>query len=195
MNNEIIHMYIVLKQTSAIKIFVFLSMFFFEGISCKNTVKSKRVVLPNTQNEKNQLFDKEPKRDNKILIGTSLDSIEKENLQIIEMSNNSTKKLIISNFDSSISLIADVKFYHRIFGYDAPNLKSKRKILISIFTNEVENNPYGCEYGSYYQTADVLEYSMKFISKEKEFMKVKISRANSSDDFVYFPKACVEFVD
>ena len=95
--------------------------------------------------------------------------------------------------DGSIWLHANMKRDHRIFGYKKKNVNSEKMILLSIFTNEVENNPFNCKYGAYYDTSGMEEFSLEYISTEDDFIKVAIQKNSQKLDEVYMLKKWFEF--
>ncbi|HET8809509.1 MAG TPA: lysozyme inhibitor LprI family protein [Flavobacteriaceae bacterium] len=95
--------------------------------------------------------------------------------------------------DGEIWLSANMKRDHRIFGYKEKNIHSKKMILLSIFTNEVKNNPFNCKYGAYYDTNDMEDSKLKYISTEGDFIKVEITKAKKPIDTVYMEKKWFEF--
>jgi hypothetical protein len=82
---------------------------------------------------------------------------------------------------------------HRIFGYAKPDTKSERLLLISVFTNDVENNPFGCKLGSYYDTSGMDDITLKYKETLGKFIKaVAIDKSNNKTD-IYFEKKWIEF--
>ena len=124
-----------------------------------------------------------------------LDSIEKVNNERIVASGVYITKAIIylNEGDSTINLIANIRQDHRIFGYAKPDIKSERLLLLSVFTDDVENNPFGCKLGAYYETAGMDKLTLKFISSNGNFVKaVAIDKTNKST-IIYFEKKVIEF--
>nr|WP_233503060.1 lysozyme inhibitor LprI family protein [Putridiphycobacter roseus] len=95
--------------------------------------------------------------------------------------------------DSSIWLTTNMKKDHRIIGYKSKDLQSTKMILLSIFTNEVENNPFECVYGAYYETNEMKDLKLKYVATEKEFLKIAILQQGKIIDQVYMLKKCFEF--
>jgi hypothetical protein len=129
------------------------------------------------------------------LVFTKLDSIEKVNNERIVASGVYITKAIVflKEGDSTINLIANIRQDHRIFGYAKPDIKSERLLLLSVFTDDVENNPFGCKLGAYYETAGMGELTLKFISSNGSFVKaVAIDKTNKST-IIYFEKKVIEF--
>jgi uncharacterized protein YecT (DUF1311 family) len=89
---------------------------------------------------------------------------------------------------------ANIKKNHRIFGYKEKDIYSEKMILLSIFTNEVENNPFECKYGAFYDTNGMKEISLKYISNEGKFLKIEIiNEKEGKSDISYMLKKWFEF--
>ena len=79
------------------------------------------------------------------------------------------------------------------FGYAKPDIKSERLLLLSVFTIDVENNPFGCRLGAYYDTGGMDELTLKYNSTTGDFVKATaIDKANNSTT-IYFEKKWIEF--
>lgn len=90
--------------------------------------------------------------------------------------------------DSTIWMKADMKKDHRIFGYKKNDIYSQKMILLSIFTKEVDNNPFGCNYGAFYDTNGMEDFRLKYITTVGDFLKIQIIRENEIIDEVYMLK-------
>lgn len=88
-----------------------------------------------------------------------------------------------------------MKLDHRIFGYEKPDINSRKMILISIFTNDVEGNPYKCPWGSYYQTGEMENMELKYAKETGSFVEAMIIKDNKIQGKVYFEKKWIEFLD
>jgi hypothetical protein len=144
--------------------------------------------------QSNQKKDRQVDTQAKVVF-TKLDSIEKVNNERIVASGVYITKAIVflKEGDSTINLIANIRQDHRIFGYAKPDIKSERLLLLSVFTDDVENNPFGCKLGAYYETAGMDELTLKFISSNGNFVKaVAIDKKNKST-IIYFEKKVIEF--
>jgi hypothetical protein len=122
-----------------------------------------------------------------------LDTIDKANLNSIVVNEDYIQKATVSKSDSSIWLTANMKLDHRIFGFGKPDTTSRKMILISIFTNDVEGNPFKCPFGSYYQTSDFNNMELKYVSTEGSFIKANIFKNDSLQGSVYIDKKWIEF--
>lgn len=107
--------------------------------------------------------------------------------------NSQRLKATVSKTDSTIDLTANMRFDHRIFGYSRPDTGSKKMILLSVFTNDVEGNPYNCTYGSYYQTSGMKNMKLKFISKNGGFIKAAIIKKDSRTAIIYILNKWIAF--
>lgn len=123
----------------------------------------------------------------------NLDSIQDRNNKNIEIAGNHVNKLIISRKDSLIWITSSKYLDHRIFGYEKPNLNSKKMILISCFTADVENNPFELPLGAYYELDK--NHKAKFLKKEREFIAAKFILNGKDLKNVYFEKKWIEFDD
>jgi len=96
--------------------------------------------------------------------------------------------------NGEIWMTPNMKRDHRIFGYESNDIYSEKMILLSVFTNEVENNPFECKYGAFYDTNGMKEISLKYISNEGEFLKFEIvNEKEGKSDIVYMLKKWFEF--
>ena len=116
---------------------------------------------------------------------------EKEGTVFLEGDN--LNKLEVSKRDSIVRLYSNIRQDHRIFGYEKADLKAKKKILFSVFTFDVEGNPCNCAFGSFYETSGMNGITMKYVGKEKSFVKVELLEGNTKLGTVYFEKKWVEF--
>jgi hypothetical protein len=126
---------------------------------------------------------------------TRLDSIDKTNNKSVTASGTDITKAYVSltNGDSTISLTANIRKDHRIFGYSEPNIKSQRLLLLSVFTNDVENNPFDCKLGSYYQTSGMDGISLKYAGKVGNFIKAIANDKSNNQTVLYFEKKWIQF--
>jgi hypothetical protein len=109
----------------------------------------------------------------------NLDSLDKANFRAVSLSGGYISKATIEK-DSTIWLRADIRRDHRFFGYEKPGVSSRRLILFSIFTNDVENNPFGCTYGSYYDTNGLDDsLKLKFVSRIGNFIRAQLIKADT----------------
>ena len=121
----------------------------------------------------------------------NLDSINTTNERKIAVSGNDINKLLVSPSDSLIWITSSKYKDHRIFGYEKPNSNSKKMLLISCFTADVENNPFALPYGAYYELQQ--EHKAKFLKQEKDFIVAKFILNEKDMGKVYFENKWVEF--
>jgi len=126
---------------------------------------------------------------------TKIDIIEKENNEsIIASGDNITKAFVfLKDGDSTIHLTVNKYQDHRIFGYAQPDIKSERLLLLSVFTNDVENNPFGCRLGAYYDTGGMGELTLKYNSTTGNFVKATVIDEANKSTTIYFEKKWIEF--
>jgi len=109
-----------------------------------------------------------------------------------EIDEEFTQKATVNKNDSTIWIQVNMRLDHRIFGYEKPDVKSKKMILYSIFTDDVEGNPFQCPYGAYYDTTRYQDMILKFQENIGDFAKVKII-TDEAQHTVYFEKKWLEF--
>lgn len=120
------------------------------------------------------------------------DSIDKDNAATIASEEPEVQKAMLTMEDSAINIVVNKYRDHRIFGYKKPDTGSQRMILFSIFTNDVETNPFQCPYGAYYENSGPDSYNLKFVSEEGGYMKVLLMKEEQPVDTVYVQKKWVE---
>jgi hypothetical protein len=88
----------------------------------------------------------------------------------------SIQKATISLGDSLLDVFPDIRSDYRVIGYAKPDICSRRQILFSVFTKDVENNPYECRYGAFYSTSsgDYHDIAIKYTGKTKYFIKTQL---------------------
>lgn len=121
------------------------------------------------------------------------DSLEWEKQSHVFTDAEYLNKLQVSKQDGTVRLHSDIKKDHRIFGYEKPDVKSKRKILFSVFTFDVKDNPCNCEFGSYYETSSMKDITLKYVGEVKSFIEVDLLQSDTKLGTVYFEKKWVEF--
>lgn len=94
-----------------------------------------------------------------------------------------------------VGLVANMHRDHRIFGYEEKDIHSKKLLLLSIFTNEVEHNPFDCKYGAYYQTSSMEGLELRYLSSEDEFLKMALISAGRTIATLYMLAECFEFTE
>lgn len=121
---------------------------------------------------------------------TTFDSLEKVNNNIINASNDNIAKatVFLKTGDSTINLYSNINKEYKFFGYAKPNVNSERLILFSVFTNDVENNPFGCKFGAFYETSGIDNLKLKYISTNGNFVNAKIINNSNISTNVFFEK-------
>lgn len=124
----------------------------------------------------------------------ALDSMDAENSKsVVPMDENYVTKASVSLQDSSIYLQANMRLDHRFFGYAKPDLNSEKLLLFSIFTNDVEGNPFRCKLGAYYQTMSMDDIELKYVSSKGSFVEFIAIDKSGITTTVYFQKAWIVF--
>lgn len=107
---------------------------------------------------------------------------------------------IVYSDDSIVYVYADMNKDFRMFGYARPDTTSQKMILYSIFTSDVEDNPFDCPFGAYYETNGLTNGKLRIVSKDDpQFIKVEVSGIDLPNDTVsntvYFLKNLIQFKD
>lgn len=140
-------------------------------ISCQNQNRKNKGVVT----EKHSFSDTLNKKKPKVVIHSSI------------------YKFHIRKKDSIITFPGVCCDAYRVFGYESPSLKSKKVILISVFTNEVKGNPFKLKFGSYYHVSDSDSITLKLITIEGPFAKVNFKNHRNDKGVIYFEKEWLEF--
>jgi hypothetical protein len=113
------------------------------------------------------------------------DAIDQDNLLKAEVNRS----------DSSMWIRGDIKKDYRIFGYERASTKSKPLILFSVFTRDVESNPYKCRYGAFYSTSDLAfeQPRIKFKGFSGKFVRTDFVIEGKVVDTFYFERKWVTF--
>ncbi|MBC7947777.1 MAG: amidohydrolase family protein [Chitinophagaceae bacterium] len=168
--------------------------------SIKMVINDGRIVINNssavavnrTTTSTGSNFEKE-KRTSRSKSLNTLDSIDRANQEMVRSSGNDVTKAHVSLQDSLIDLSANIRKDHRIFGYAHPDVKSERIFLLSVFTNDVENNPFNCRLGAYYDTRGMKDLTLKYMASVGEFVRaIAIDKSNKST-VLYFERKWIEF--
>jgi hypothetical protein len=114
-----------------------------------------------------------------------------EEPEIHEFESRSSPAVIYKN-DNLLYVYDDMHQDIRLFGYAKPDTMSQKMILYSIFTSDVEGNPFNCPFGAYYQTNGLRNGEIRVLStKAPMFIKAEIHGINVADtisNVVYFLK-------
>jgi hypothetical protein len=105
------------------------------------------------------------------------------------------QKAKISLKDSLLWVYQNIRKDYRIIGYEEASIKSKPLILFSVFTQDVENNPYGCYFGAFYSTSDLRlkDVRIKFKAIQGQFVKTNLIINNVVTTSLYFERKWIAF--
>ncbi|RZK20204.1 MAG: hypothetical protein EOO86_05285 [Pedobacter sp.] len=161
-------------------------------VACRNENKQiKKGDKSVKQIEKKLLSDSNQKATDKANLGVE----KQEERSLTTLNEDALNKIYIplKSGDSSFYLHADIKSDHRIFGYAQPNTNSEKMILFSVFTNEVQNNPFKCKYGAYYEiNKGNQNFSLKYNGKKNEFIVAELTDSLNKKRDIYFEKKWIE---
>ena len=102
-------------------------------------------------------------------------------------------QLTVDKSDSSTSLFANMQSNHTFYGYAKPDTNSKRLILFSIFTSEVENDKDSCLYGAHYSDTSLGKKHLKYIKNFKDFGEFQFLDNTTIIDTIFFRKENFKF--
>ena len=102
-------------------------------------------------------------------------------------------KATVSRKDSSIWLAGNIRMDYRIFGYAAPDTLSEKLLLLSVFTNDVKDNPHHCKFGAYYDSPGMQDLSLKYTGRKGGFVQANLLRQQEVLQPVFFEKRWIEF--
>lgn len=122
---------------------------------------------------------------------SQLDSIELVNSQSIIESGENINKAYIDGDTNEFEFWSDMKKDHRFYGYAQPDVATKKMILFSVFTNDVDGNPFELPLGSYYDTRDLEGSSIKHTGLAGDFIETEFEDAQGEKTTVYFEKKWV----
>lgn len=120
---------------------------------------------------------------------------KRNNIQLEVLNEEALNKIYIplKRNDSTLYLSAEMKSDHRIFGFAKADASSEKLILFSIFTNEVEGNPFNCKYGSYYDISKgAQKFSLKYNGKKENFIAAILTDSLNQKHDIYFEKKWID---
>lgn len=111
------------------------------------------------------------------------------------------EKIEVSKKDGKMWITGNIRMDYRIIGYAQPDTSSKKMVLLSVFTKDVEGNPHECPYGSFYDSHGMSNSGLDliYIGDEGQFIKANVTEQNSLKGsesirgLVYIEKKWVEF--
>lgn len=124
-----------------------------------------------------------------------LDSIKLANKTSLLLAGDDVTKAYISPADSSFFLMANIRADHRLIGYEKPDTLSNELILFSIFTNDVENNPFEYPLGAYYDSYGLENLALKYVGMKDGYFQIEATDSNNNTTELYFEKKWVTFED
>ena len=111
-----------------------------------------------------------------------------------QMSEAFFQKAMINLSDSSLTVYGDIKADYRIFGYQKSDTNSRKMILFSVFTSDVEKNPYKCPFGAYYSSGAMQDTKIKYVRKAGAFVEAHLIKdTDIKPTAIYILKDWVEF--
>ncbi|MES2516928.1 MAG: hypothetical protein V4585_02400 [Bacteroidota bacterium] len=110
-------------------------------------------------------------------------------------SSTAQTKAFIDKQTKQFSLTANIRQDHKFFGYAEANINAKKMIVFSVFTTDVEGNPYKCPLGAYYDTSGLPEGDqIMFVSTVGNFTKLNYINAKKEVTSIYIRRKYVDFL-
>lgn len=173
--------------------------------SCSSTSKKNAAIADTLLDLKNSKSNQSVPADTVKPVQTKIEKPEKEVTDQKEVMDQKevtdqyeddfNQKAIVYRSDSSLNIFENIRADYKIFGYQAPDTNSKKLLLVSVFTKDVEGNPYNCTYGSYYGSAAMQPVHMKYVKIKGAFVEANLIKDKELLTPVFFLKSCVEFKD
>lgn len=126
-------------------------------------------------------------------IDNHIDTHKTSTAPVPEINEEAMQRAVINKSDSSFTVYNNIRADYRIIGYQLPDTSSKKIVLFSVFTADVENNPSRCPYGSYYGSPGKEDLEIKYIGDQENFVKGSINNGKGESATIYFLKKWVEF--
>lgn len=165
-----------------IHVLIFLSLIFF---SCSNQSE----ISPNLETNESAVVLK------KIVDTKMQDSINLEcgfTREYVENSDEFNKFFMYDDDHTmSLKLVSHMTSRHRILCYDSPSLTANPILLYSIYTSDVQNNPFGFEFGAYYDEIGP-DSKMYFLGFDGDFVKAEYIDKAGKEHIVYFERHWLE---
>lgn len=121
------------------------------------------------------------------------DTLSKQTYVPPVINEEAMQRAVVSKADSVFHVYNNIRADYRIIGYESPDTNSKKMVLFSVFTSDVEGNPFHCPYGSYYDSGSPIELVIKYTGEQGSFIVASISGGSKKPATIYFEKKWVEF--
>ena len=166
-----------------------LILLFIASVGCKNISNQKITDTAKLQTDGVAVIKQDSIPAKKTAVNDTI-----RNYKDTQMSEEFFQKAIIDLNDSSFTVYQNIRADYRIFGYQKPDTNARKMILFSVFTSDVENNPYNCSFGSYYYSGALQDTKIKYIKNQGSFVETHLIKKNSAlPTPIYFLKDWVEF--
>ncbi|GGG10748.1 hypothetical protein GCM10011344_09300 [Dokdonia pacifica] len=124
---------------------------------------------------------------------TALDSMDLAHSKSVWRAGDNITNAYV--YDSLLYLDANIKKDHRIYGYAQPDTLSKRLFLLSVFTNDVQNNPFNLDLGAYYELEENTQLRIKYQNHNEHFVETIATDSLGEKTTLYFEKKWVDLED
>lgn len=173
------------KSTMALLVIAF--------IGCKST-PNKEIKETTTDTIKTQTEGVTVINQDSIPVKNTVTKDTVRNYKDTQMSEDFFQKAVIDLNDSSLTVYQNIRADYRIFGYQKPDTNAKKMILFSVFTSDVQDNPYKCPLGAYYYSGAMQDAKIKYVKNTGNFVEAHLIKENHIlPTPIYILKDWVEF--
>ena len=123
----------------------------------------------------------------------ALDSMDLDHAKNIRTAGDLISKAYIQ--DSMLYLDANMRKDHRIFGYSQPDTLSERLFLLSIFTNDIEKNPFELPLGAHYELDMYHPLRIQYQGHNEAFVEATATDSLGKETKLYFERKWVQLED
>lgn len=120
----------------------------------------------------------------------ALDSMDLDHAKSIRTTGDLITKAYIQ--DSMLYLDANMRKDHRIFGYAQPDTLSERLFLLSVFTNDIEKNPFELPLGAYYELDSYHPLRIQYHDHDADFIEATATDSLGKKVKLYFERKWVQ---
>jgi len=170
-------------------------LFLIVLVGCNYANEKKTVETVSDTTAAKNSYNIEADRSDSLKLAVKKKAKQIEPLKEEPISEDFIQKAVISRSDSAVNVYQNIRADYRIFGYKSPDTNSKKLLLFSVFTNDVQGNPHNCAYGSYYYSGAMDDMRLKFVKKVGDFVEVALLKDNQPVTQMFLHHKWVEFDD
>lgn len=174
------------KLIKKMTLFTWIMLLFILAVGC---FPERRVDAPVQRADTVRVKQNSPP----VQVAAAQDTAKKLAYSPPEINEEAMQKAVIAVRDSTFHVYNNIRADYRIIGYERPDTSSRKMVLFSVFTSDVEGNPFRCPYGAYYDSALGAQLVIKYTAGLESFIQARISGLDRPSATVYFENKWVEF--